>query len=75
MTESLKRRLDALIILCSTLLGLALTFLFFWGRPSVPFFLLPLLPSGIDRSGASPCCGIRCPLTRTHHRTWTSRSC
>mgnify|MGYP006295556841 CR=1 FL=1 len=52
MTESLKRRLDALIVLCSTLLGLALTVLFFWERASVPFFLIALLPSGSIAVGA-----------------------
>lgn len=52
MTDPLKRRLDVLILLCSTLLGLAVTFLFFWERASLLFVLISLLPSGLIALGA-----------------------
>lgn len=47
MTDSLKRRLDTLIVLCSALLGLAMTFLLFWERISIWFVVYALVPTAV----------------------------
>lgn len=47
MSDPLQRRLNALILLCSALLGIVVTFLFFWERAGGLLLLYSLLPAGM----------------------------
>ncbi|QLH78596.1 hypothetical protein HZS55_15425 [Halosimplex rubrum] len=46
MTDAIKRRLNALILLCSAILGLAVTLVVLGGRTSATLLVFALLPSG-----------------------------
>jgi len=46
MSDGIERRLDALILICSAILGLAVTLLILGSRTSVMLLLPALVPSG-----------------------------
>jgi uncharacterized membrane protein SpoIIM required for sporulation len=46
MSDGIERRLDALILLCSAILGLAVTLIVLGARTSATLLVFALLPSG-----------------------------